>query len=79
MFLTFFTQLREAAVPVSLKEYLTLLEALDEGLAAYSAAVPAIKAKGMEPGASGVPTTPDVSRARRQASSGRRGWSPGRW
>jgi uncharacterized protein with von Willebrand factor type A (vWA) domain len=37
MFLTFFTELRSAGVPVSLKEYLTLIEALGEGLAAYSA------------------------------------------
>ncbi|NQW01827.1 MAG: VWA domain-containing protein [Rhodospirillales bacterium] len=36
MFLQFFYQLREAQVPVSLREYLTLLEAMDQGLAAYS-------------------------------------------
>jgi uncharacterized protein with von Willebrand factor type A (vWA) domain len=30
MFLTFFTALRDAGVPVTLREYLTLLEALDE-------------------------------------------------
>ena len=35
MFLEFFLALREAGVPVSLHEYLTLLEALDEGLAGY--------------------------------------------
>jgi uncharacterized protein with von Willebrand factor type A (vWA) domain len=33
MFLTFFTELRAAKVPVSLREYLTLLEALDGDLA----------------------------------------------
>jgi uncharacterized protein with von Willebrand factor type A (vWA) domain len=33
MFLTFFTELREAKVPVTLREYLTLLEALDRDLA----------------------------------------------
>ena len=37
MFLGFFTQLKAAGVPVSLKEYLTLIEALDKGLASYSA------------------------------------------
>ena len=37
MFLTFFTELKAAGVPASLKEYLTLLEALDHGLADYSA------------------------------------------
>ena len=37
MFLTFFSELRSAGVPVSLKEYLTLVEALNEGLASYSA------------------------------------------
>jgi hypothetical protein len=36
MFLTFFTELKAAGVPVSLKEYLTLVEALDKGLAQYS-------------------------------------------
>ena len=36
MFLTFFTELKAAGVPVSLKEYLTLVEALDKGLASYS-------------------------------------------
>jgi uncharacterized protein len=36
MFLTFFTELRIAGLPVSLNEYLTLLEALNAGLAAYS-------------------------------------------
>src|SRR4028119_1686149 len=33
MFLTFFTELRAAKVPVSLREYLSLLEALDRDLA----------------------------------------------
>src|SRR5215211_2548035 len=33
MFLTFFTELRAAKVPVTLREYLTLLEALDQDLA----------------------------------------------
>ncbi len=33
MFLTFFAELRAAKVPVTLREYLTLLEALDEDLA----------------------------------------------
>jgi uncharacterized protein with von Willebrand factor type A (vWA) domain len=33
MFLTFFTELRAAKVPVTLREYLTLLEALDRDLA----------------------------------------------
>jgi len=36
MFLTFFTALKGAGVPVSLKEYLTLIAALDKGLAQYS-------------------------------------------
>ena len=36
MFLTFFTELKAAGVPVSLKEYLTLVEALDKGVARYS-------------------------------------------
>ena len=36
MFLTFFAELKGAGVPVSLKEYLTLVEALDKGLAQYS-------------------------------------------
>ena len=36
MFLTFFTELKGAGVPVSLKEYLTLIEALDKDLAGYS-------------------------------------------
>ncbi len=35
MFLRFFTELRGGGVPVSLKEYLTLIEALGEGLAGY--------------------------------------------
>src|SRR5918998_1322423 len=33
MFLTFFTELRAAKIPVTLREYLTLLEALDRDLA----------------------------------------------
>jgi uncharacterized protein with von Willebrand factor type A (vWA) domain len=36
MFLRFFTELRGGGVPVSLKEYLTLIEALGEGLAGYA-------------------------------------------
>ena len=36
MFLQFFTSLRDAQVPVSLREYLTLLEALDADLAEQS-------------------------------------------
>ena len=36
MFLQFFTSLREAQVPVSLREYLTLIEALDADLAEQS-------------------------------------------
>ena len=36
MFLTFFTELKGAGVPVSLKEYLTLIEALNADLAQYS-------------------------------------------
>src|SRR4051795_1951052 len=36
MFLTFFTSLREAQVPVTLREYLTLMEALDSDLAGTS-------------------------------------------
>ena len=36
MFLQFFTSLRDAQVPVSLREYLTLMEALDADLAAQS-------------------------------------------
>ena len=36
MFIDFFLQLREARVPVTLREYLTLLEAMDAGLANYS-------------------------------------------
>ena len=36
MFLSFFTELKAAGVPVSLREYLTLLEALDRGIAQYS-------------------------------------------
>ena len=33
MFVEFFLKLREARVPVSLREYLTLLEAVDAGVA----------------------------------------------
>ena len=36
MFLNFFTNLKEAQVPVTLREYLTLMEALDVGLADMS-------------------------------------------
>jgi uncharacterized protein with von Willebrand factor type A (vWA) domain len=36
MFLTFFAELKAAGIPVSLKEYLTLMEALDKGLAQHS-------------------------------------------
>lgn len=37
MFLSFFTELKAAGLPVSLNEYLTLMAALDQGLARYSA------------------------------------------
>ena len=36
MFLTFFTNLREAKVPVTLREYLTLMEGLDKDVADFS-------------------------------------------
>ncbi|TVR96805.1 MAG: VWA domain-containing protein [Rhodospirillales bacterium] len=36
MFINFFFELRKAKLPVSLREYLTLLEAMDAGLADYS-------------------------------------------
>jgi hypothetical protein len=36
MFIGFFFKLKEARVPVSLREYLTLLEALEKGVAGYS-------------------------------------------
>jgi uncharacterized protein len=36
VFIDFFLQLREARIPVTLREYLTLLEAMDAGLADYS-------------------------------------------
>ena len=36
MFINFFLELRDARVPVSLREYLTLLEGMDAGLADYS-------------------------------------------
>jgi len=36
MFVDFFLELRKAKVPVSLKEYLTLLEAMKQGVAGYS-------------------------------------------
>ena len=36
MFLAFFTELKASGVPVSLKEYLTLIEALENDLAQYS-------------------------------------------
>ncbi|MCA6334017.1 MAG: VWA domain-containing protein, partial [Phenylobacterium sp.] len=32
MFMRFFTELREAKVPVTLKEYLMLMEAMDKGV-----------------------------------------------
>jgi uncharacterized protein with von Willebrand factor type A (vWA) domain len=35
MFLPFFLELKAAKVPVSLREYLTLMEGLDAGLALY--------------------------------------------
>ncbi|MBK8174075.1 MAG: VWA domain-containing protein [Rhodospirillales bacterium] len=36
MFINFFFELREARVPVSLREYLTLMEAMGQGIANYS-------------------------------------------
>lgn len=36
MFTTFFYELRKAQVPVSLKEYLALMEAMRQGIADYS-------------------------------------------
>jgi uncharacterized protein with von Willebrand factor type A (vWA) domain len=36
MFINFFLELKQARVPVSLREYLTLMEAMDAGLAEYS-------------------------------------------
>jgi len=36
MFINFFLELKAARVPVSLREYLTLIEGMDAGLAAYS-------------------------------------------
>jgi hypothetical protein len=36
MFLQFFTALRDAQVPVTLREYLTLMEAIDADLAEQS-------------------------------------------
>ena len=36
MFTTFFYELRKAQVPVSLKEYLALMEAMQQGIADYS-------------------------------------------
>ena len=35
MFLPFFENLRAASIPVSLREYLTFLEAMKTGLATY--------------------------------------------
>ena len=35
MFFSFFTELREAKVPVSLREYLTLMEAMEKRVAAF--------------------------------------------
>ncbi|HTN95481.1 MAG TPA: VWA domain-containing protein, partial [Nordella sp.] len=36
MFLTFFHELKASGVPVTLKEYLTLMEAMDAGLAQFA-------------------------------------------
>ena len=36
MFVRLFAELRQARVPVSLREYLTLLEALQKGVASFS-------------------------------------------
>lgn len=36
MFINFFLSLRQASIPVSLREYLTLLEGMDKGIANYS-------------------------------------------
>lgn len=36
MFISFFNTLRKAGIPVSLREYLVLMEAMDKGLASYS-------------------------------------------
>ncbi len=36
MFIDFFLALRKARLPVSLREYLTLVEAMDAGIGAYS-------------------------------------------
>ncbi|MGY9015692.1 MAG: VWA domain-containing protein, partial [Rhodospirillales bacterium] len=36
MFVDFFLELRNASIPVSLREYLTLMEAMDKGIAEYS-------------------------------------------
>ncbi len=36
MFVNFFLELRQAKVPVSLREYLTLMEAMKQGVADYS-------------------------------------------
>src|SRR6476469_1458294 len=36
MFVNFFLELRQAKVPVSIKEYLALMEAMDKGVADYS-------------------------------------------
>ena len=35
MFLTFFHELKVSGIPVTLKEYLTLMEAMDAGLARF--------------------------------------------
>ena len=35
MFTNFFYELKEAKIPVTLREYLTLMEALDKGVADY--------------------------------------------
>ena len=36
MFINFFFELKKAHIPVSLREFLTLLEAMDAGVAGYS-------------------------------------------
>src|SRR5271168_3217832 len=36
MFVNFFLELRQARVPVSLREYLTLMEGMKSGIASYS-------------------------------------------
>ena len=36
MFVNFFLELRQAKLPVSIKEYLSLMDAMDKGVAEYS-------------------------------------------